>query len=118
MQKNYNRVYGSYMADLIINNVYRIDFVNLSASKIEKGVGGFVNVPGEAVNNLYIRNDGPCLIQYSVNGANISEMIGGVLAKTMTREFHWDLENIKSVNIMPIPTGVDTGSSVAIDVAR
>lgn len=118
MDKNYNRVYGSYMADLVIGNMYRIDFVNLANCKIEPNVGGIINIPGEAVNNLYLRNDGPCLIQYSINGSNINEMIGGVLAKTMIRELSWDKSNIKSVNITPITTGASTGASVAIDVSK
>lgn len=114
----YNQVYGSYLVNAVVGEIFRIDFVFRNNSVVTKDSNTILNVPGEAVDNLYIRNDGPASIQYSVNAPNKNELIGGVLVATMNREFKWDKANIKSVNIFIKNDGVNLMSSVAIDVSK
>ena len=110
----FSRIYGSYLMNMSVNGRYRIDFVNQSGCVVPDG--SILNIPGRAVNNLYIRNDGPCAIQYSVNGASIEDMIGGVMTTGQNRDIKFKDTNLKSVNIFVITTTNSLFSTIDIEV--
>jgi len=112
----YGRVYGSYLTNLPVGQKARIDF--LSQNNCVYPSGSIINVPGEATNNIHIRNDGPCIIQYSVNGGDIEDMIGGILATTISRELKWPDTIIKSVNVLCLPTGANLYASISVEVMK
>lgn len=98
----FSRCYGSYLENCTINKFYRIDFYNQGGSVAPSG--SIINVPGRAVNNVYIRNDGPALVQYSINGADLQDMIGGVLVVNNPRDLKFKDTNCHSVNFFIMPT--------------
>lgn len=112
----YGRVYGSYITDLTVGERARIDFVHLGNCKAPPS--SIINVPGEACSNVNIRNDGPCIVQYSVNSTTIDEMIGGFLNVNMPRDLKWPEAVVKSVNVMPIATGGSIFANISIDVQK
>ena len=110
----FSQVYGSYLENCVVDKFYRIDFVNQGGSVVP--TGSRVNVPGRAVNNVYIRNDGPALVQYSVNGANIQEMKGGVLVVNNPRDLKFKDTNCKSVNFYILQTGSNLFATINVEV--
>jgi hypothetical protein len=110
----FGQVYGSYIKNLPVGQYARIDFVYIG--RCVAPMGSIINVPGMAANNVHIRNDGAALIQYSVNGANINEMIGGILAPTISRELKWPDTIVKSVNIFCLPLNDALFSSTSVEI--
>lgn len=112
----YGRVHGSYVRNLPVGQYARIDFVHLGQCSAPSG--STINVPGEASNNVHIRNDGPCLVQYSINGSNIQDMVGGFIAVNMARELKWPDTIVKSVNLFCWETGASMFANVAIEIQK
>ena len=112
----YGTVYGSYLTNITVGARARINFVNLGDCVYPSG--SIVNIPGEAVNNVHLRCDGPAYIQYSINAPSIKEMIGGTVTAQSPRELKWPDTIIKSVNVLALPTGDSLFTNVAIDVQK
>jgi hypothetical protein len=112
----YGRVFGSYITDLAVGEYARIDFVHLGKCKATPS--SIINVPGEAGSNVHIRNDGPCIVQYSVNSSSINEMIGGFLGINSPRELKWPEAVVKSVNLLTIATGDSIFANVAVEMQK
>ena len=58
----YGKVYGCFIANLIIGAKARIDFV-IPANCVFPDSNSIINVPMEAVNNVHIKNVGPANVQ-------------------------------------------------------
>jgi hypothetical protein len=112
----FGRVWGSYIRNLPVGQYARIDFVHLGNCTAPSG--STINVPGEASNNVHIRNDGPCLIQYSVNGSTLTDMIGGFIAVNMMRELKWPDTVVKSVNLYCWETGASMFANIAVEIQK
>lgn len=112
----YGRIFGSYIKNLAVDQKARIDLVHLG--KCVYPTGSIINVPGEASSNIHVRNDGPCLIQYSINGADINDMIGGILAPTIARELKWPDTVVKSVNILCLSTADNLFASASVEILK
>jgi len=105
------RNFGSYLINLQPNTPYRIDFVRSGECVVTNS--SIVNVPGHAVNNIYIRNDSTSgTIQYSFNAENLNAGVGGFLLAGKEREIINDEANLKSVNIKT----QDVAQTIAIEV--
>lgn len=112
----YGRVFGSYIKNLSVDQRARIDLIHYG--KCVYTSGSIINIPGEASNNIHVRNDGPCNIQYSINGADINDMVGGILAPTIARELKWPDTIVKSVNILCLATSNNLFANASIEILK
>lgn len=109
-------VYGNYITNLAVGQKARIDFT--APGKCVVPAGSTINVPGEAVNNIHIRCDGPAFVQYSTNAPNINTMIGGTVNTLTGRELKWPDTIIKSINLLCMATGDSLFTNIAVDVTK
>jgi hypothetical protein len=109
----FSRCYGCYLINCTVDEFYRIDFVNQGGSVVP--IGSIVNVPGRAVNNIYVRNDGPALVQYSINGGELQDMIGGILVVNNPRDLKFKDTNCHSVNFYIRPTGGNLFATIDVE---
>ena len=105
-------ILGNYILNMKPGIMYRLDFIYPSNNIVPDG--SWVNMPGEAVNNIYIRNDGPDTIIFSINEPNNKNISGPVLTKTFTKEITFKEKMIKSINLFIYGNG--TSASVSVDV--
>ena len=110
----YGKIYGTFFDNLAIGQVARIDFVYRGKCVVPNGT--ILNIPGQAVNNIHVRCDGPAKVRYSINAENINENFGEVLAPTIAREVKTPDTIIKSVNLVGYAYGDQLFTAVSVAV--
>lgn len=96
---------------MVAGERYRIDFIHQSKCIVPNN--SVVNIPGVAVNNIYIRNNSEnAFVQWYVNAPSVKEILGTFLAPGVDRNETFYLTNVKSVNLI----AYDGVGSVSLEV--
>lgn len=103
-------IYGYYFEHLEAGKIYRLDLIHQAYCKLPDN-DIFDGSPGVAVDNIYIRCDGPDPIRYSLNSPNENEMKGGVITMGIERKIETELNLIKSINFQ-----IYSGSASAVSI--
>ena len=112
----YSTTYGCHLLGCLVGEKYRIDFVNRGECVVPNNAA--FDVPGEATQMVYIRNDGPAGVYYKINAPNLATIGYSYLGHRKEREFKFSRVNVKSVNIYVAPTDAETSADIVIETLK